>query len=158
MEIRKYNIHGDLQVIYPGKIASLLENIAVVHAQWERPRRDLGYTVFETGDRFTEYFYKDKWFNIMQINEVGTESLRGWYCNISHPAIITSDFISYVDLYLDLWVDPRKKITLLDEDEFEYAGLDEVIRKQAYEGVAEITHWITHDLGPFSNLHSSRNS
>jgi protein associated with RNAse G/E len=158
VEIRKYNIEGNLQITYIGKIDSLLETCAVVHAQWEHPKRDLGYTIFETGDQFTEYFYKDKWFNIMQINEVTTGDLRGWYCNISYPAIITNDFISYVDLFLDLWIDPQKKITLLDEDEFQCVELDEMIRKQAYEGVAEITQWITHDLGPFSSSHGSRNS
>lgn len=107
---------------YQGTILKHLACGVVIEATWTLPERDLGYTRFETGDRFIEYYYSKRGFNIFAIaNKEGIH--KGWYCNITEPARISRDTITQVDLYLDVWINPAGETLLLDEDEFKAATL-----------------------------------
>ena len=44
--------------------------------------------------------------------------LKGWYCNVTKPARVDGDELTFVDLALDLWVWPDSRYLVLDEDEF----------------------------------------
>ncbi len=113
----KQNPVGDAKIRYSGEIIEHLTNGVVIQASWTRPAHDLGYTVFETGDQFTEYYYTDRWYNIFAIaRSDGTR--KGWYCNVAEPAHIYNDAIEQIDLLLDVWVDPQGEALVLDEDEF----------------------------------------
>jgi predicted RNA-binding protein associated with RNAse of E/G family len=94
------------------------------------------------GDRFIEYYYSDRWFNIFAIaNKEGVH--KGWYCNIAEPARIFTDTITQVDLYLDLWVNPAGETLLLDEDDFEAATLlSKRQRTGARQGLQELLHML----------------
>ena len=120
--IIKRNPTGAEKTRYTGKFLAPLTHGVVIEAVWTLPDYDLGYTRFETGDRFVEYFYSHRWFNIFAIaNKEGIH--KGWYCNIAEPARISVDTISQVDLYLDLWINPTGQTLQLDEDEFEATRL-----------------------------------
>lgn len=80
-------------------------------------RRDLGYTVFERGDLFLEWYYFDHWYNIFQVCSAAGQ-LKGYYCNIGMPAEIVDGDVHYVDLALDVFVRPDGSYLVLDEDEF----------------------------------------
>ena len=67
---------------------------------------------------------------------------KGWYCNIGKPAIIEDDFISYVDLALDLWVSANGEQTVLDEDELDALNLDDDLKQKAYDGLKELQQLI----------------
>jgi len=106
--------HGDLLRADAAEILIL--------ARWERPALSLGYVTFETGDRFYEYYYTDRWFNVFRIHSSAGQ-LKGWYCNVTRPAQIDGDTISSEDLELDLFVAPDRSTCLrLDLDEFEARG------------------------------------
>ena len=87
-------------------------------AVFERDHRDLGYVVFEKGDVFYEYYYFDRWYNVFQVYSAAGV-LKGWYCNITKPALLGDEELTFVDLALDLWVNPDHSYLILDEDEFE---------------------------------------
>lgn len=90
----------------------------VIRATWDRPRLDLGYTVFEPNDVFTEYYYTDRWYNIHAI-AAPTGELKGYYCNVARPAAFDGAIITSEDLELDLFVSPdRQTLLRLDLDEF----------------------------------------
>jgi uncharacterized protein len=129
---------GTEKTRYTGTILEHLAYGIVIGATWTRPDWDLGYTRFETGDQFVEYYYANRWFNIFAIaNKEGIR--KGWYCNIAEPACISTDTISQVDLYLDVWINPAGEILLLDEDEFETATiLNERQRLGARQGLQEL--------------------
>jgi uncharacterized protein len=150
--IQKTDPLGVVQVTYDGAWHERTATMAVIHATWQRGPRDLGYTVFEPGDRFTEYFYADQCFNILRIGTAADGALKGWYCNISHPAVIQEDEIIYADLYLDVWVAATGVPLVLDEDEFANAELDDATRTLARAGLAEVLRWATEHLGPFAEL------
>jgi len=150
MKIEKCTPVGTVTVVYTGEIVSTLPNGIILKAQWERSDRDLGYTTFATGDRFTEYFYTDQHFNIMQVEAIATGALRGWYCNIAKPANIIGETVSYIDLYLDIWVHANGDIVILDEDEFADAtDLTDEDRLVAQQGLAEVIRWAAEGLEPF---------
>lgn len=96
----------------------------LIQALWDRPTLDLGYVVFETGDQFYEHYYTEHWFNIFEVrSQAGT--LKGWYCNVTRPALFTGDTIESEDLELDLFVTPdRQDLLRLDMDEFEARSFD----------------------------------
>jgi len=136
--IIKLDPTGAEKLRYTGTILARRAYGIVIEATWKQPDRDLGYIRFETGDRFVEHFYSNRWFNIFAIaNKEGVH--KGWYCNIAEPARISTDTIAQVDLYLDVWINPTGTTLLLDEDEFESAILlSKEQRTEAREGLREL--------------------
>ncbi len=136
--IIKLDPAGAEKTRYTGTILTQFAYGIVIGTTWTRPDRDLGYTCLETGDQFVEYYYTNRWFNIFAIaNKEGIQ--KGWYCNIAEPACISTDTISQVDLYLDVWINPAGEVLLLDEDEFEAATmLNERQRLGARQGLQEL--------------------
>ena len=126
----KLNTLGEAKVQYEGEVIQRLANGVVIQAYWKQAAKDLGYTRFEPGDRFTEYYFTDRCYNIFDIAGTGGQR-KGWYCNIAQPARIFDDRIEQVDLLLDVWVDPQGTPLVLDEDEFE---ADRTLQPNARQG------------------------
>jgi hypothetical protein len=85
--------------------------------------RDFGFVRFEAGDVFTEYYWRDRWYAVKEVRSAAGV-LKGWYCDITRPAVLTGTELVVEDLDLDLWrsadgTDVRR----LDEDEFAESGL-----------------------------------
>ncbi|MFF4589360.1 DUF402 domain-containing protein [Streptomyces sp. NPDC001388] len=85
--------------------------------------RDFGFVRFETGDVFTEYYWRDRWYAVKEVR-AATGALKGWYCDVTRPATLLGTELVVEDLDLDLWrsadgTDVRR----LDEDEFAQSGL-----------------------------------
>ncbi|MTE21618.1 DUF402 domain-containing protein [Streptomyces sp. TRM43335] len=98
----------------------------VVRAPWAGPPvRDFGFVRFESGDVFTEHYWRDRWYSVKEVR--GPDgTLKGWYCDITRPAAVGRDTLTTWDLELDLWVSPdRSAVLRLDEDEFAESGLPE---------------------------------
>lgn len=72
------------------------------------------------GDIFTEHFFLNRWYNVFHLAS-GDGRFKGWYCNVTQPAIASFEAVSYVDLALDLFVHPDGHFSVLDEDEFRAA-------------------------------------
>lgn len=113
------------QLVYKAEVLREAPGYRLVRALWDRPTLDLGYVVFETGDVFYEHYYAERWFNIFQI-ESPAGQLKGWYCNVTRPALLEAEAITSEDLELDLFVSPaRDRMLQLDLDEFAARGFDE---------------------------------
>ena len=147
--VSKLNTLGETKIQYQGEIVERLPNGVVIQAYWIHPTKDLGYTRFEPGDRFLEYYFTDRWFNIFDISTTGGER-KGWYCNVAEPALIHGDRIEQVDLLLDVWVDTRGKPLVLDEDEFEAdTTLTDDQRRGARQGLHDLLQMIAAQTEPF---------
>lgn len=145
----KLNTAGEARVQYEGEIIKRLENGVVIEAYWKRATTDLGYVRFEPGDRFTEYYFSDRWYNIFDIADAGGQR-KGWYCNIAKPASLFDERIEQVDLLLDVWVDPSGVPHILDADEFEADHtLNAEMRKAALDGLHELLERIAAQSEPF---------
>jgi hypothetical protein len=122
MIVYKLNEHGRAVWQYPAEVLERGPNFVRLEAFFNRDDADLGFATFKRGDRFVEYFYSDRWYNIFAVYDRDDGALKGWYCNICRPAVIGETAVHCEDLALDLWVTPSGQTTLLDEDEF--AALD----------------------------------
>ena len=118
LTVYKLNENGDYVWDYPGFELERGEHFICLQASFNRDEIDLGFVIFERGDRFNEYFYNDRWYNIFAVYEGQSDTLKGWYCNICRPAILGESAIRCEDLALDLWVTPDAQSYILDEDEF----------------------------------------
>lgn len=148
----KQDAHGKAKVEYQGKLLECLPHGVMILAHWTQPTKDLGYTHFDPGDRFIEYYYTDRWFNIFDIASAnGTR--KGWYCNVAAPAVIRDDRIEQVDLILDVWVNPQGEALILDEDEFASdATLNEEQRDAAQQGLRALLRLISAREEAFASL------
>ncbi len=89
-------------------------------------------------DRFVERYYADRWYNIFAIHDKDDDRIKGWYCNVTYPAEITADRVSYVDLALDLLAYPDGRYLVLDEDEFSELKLDQETIKNARQALDQL--------------------
>lgn len=159
IQVEKLNNQGQAVVSYSAELAQLLPNGVMLAAVWTWKDRDLGYTVFETGDHFTEYFYTDRWHNIFQIHSGQTGALKGWYCNIARPATISEERVAAEDLILDVWVQPDGSYQILDEDEFAADHtLDQQTREDALRALGILLAQIAARQPPFDGAAGSESA
>ncbi len=138
MKILKKNLADEVTWQYEGVELHRDENSITVEAFFNRDDLPFQDIVLKRDDRFVETFYTDKWFNIFEIYDRDGGELKGWYCNITKPAVIEDGKVSYVDLALDLWVSANGVRTVLDEDDFEELNLDEELKQKALAGLHEL--------------------
>lgn len=146
----KLSPRGETKIQYQGEVVEHLSHGVIIQAYWSHPTKNLGYVSFEPGDRFIEYYYTDRWYNIFDI--ASTQGVRkGWYCNIAEPAILFEDRIEQVDLLLDVWVSPGGETLILDEDEFAAdTTLTTRQRNGARQALQELLQMIADQHGAFS--------
>lgn len=138
MKILKKNPAEEVTWQYDGVELRRGENSITVEAFFNRDDLPFQDIVLKRNDRFVETFFTDKWYNIFEIYDRDDGALKGWYCNLTKPAIIEAGQVSYVDLALDLWVTPDGRQTVLDEDELDELNLGDELKKKVYEGLLEL--------------------
>jgi hypothetical protein len=138
IRVQKKNPAGEVTYEYEGLLLSRDENMIKIEALFDRADMPFMDVVFKSGDRFVEYYYTDRWYNIFAIHDRDDHKVKGWYCNIGMPAEFKDGIVSYVDLALDLWVSVDGKQTVLDEDEFEELKLDEQLMAAALKGLEDL--------------------
>ena len=138
MKVLKKNLAEEVTWQYEGVVLSRAENAITLEALFNRDDMPFMDIVLKRNDRFVETFYSDRWYNIFEIYDRDDGKLKGFYCNIGNPAVIEDDFVSYVDLALDLWVSTDGRQTVLDEDELEALNLDSELKQKVYAGLKEL--------------------
>lgn len=138
IKVHKKNLAGEVKYQYEGQILSQDDYAIVVEALFDRADMPFMDVVFKKGDRFVEYYFTDRWYNIYTIHDRDNGNIKGWYCNVSKPATREGDIVSFVDLALDLWVSKDGKQTVLDQEEFEELKLNKELREAALRGLAEL--------------------
>ena len=138
VRIQKKNPAGEVTYEYEGRQLSQDGHMIIIEALFDRADMPFMDVVFKNGDRFVEYYYTDRWYNIFAIHDRDDQQVKGWYCNIGMPAVFEEGIVSYVDLALDLWVSMDGTQTVLDEDEFEALKLDEPLRAAALKALEEL--------------------
>ncbi|MEU6376177.1 DUF402 domain-containing protein [Streptomyces sp. NPDC046909] len=115
---------GRTKIRYPAELIADDGNHITVRAAWAGEGvRDFGFVRFEPGDVFTEHYWRDRWYAVKEVR-AADGTLKGWYCDITRPAVVDGAEVVVEDLDLDLWrsadgTDVRR----LDEDEFAESGL-----------------------------------
>ncbi|WP_309095738.1 DUF402 domain-containing protein [Streptomyces sp.] len=133
---------GRTKIRYAGELLADDGTRLAVRASWAGAGvRDFGFARFEPGDVFTEYYWRDRWYAVKEVRSA-TGALKGWYCDVTRPAVLSGAELVVEDLDLDLWrsadgADVRR----LDEDEFAASGLaatDPVAARAALAALDEL--------------------
>ncbi|MEU2543621.1 DUF402 domain-containing protein [Streptomyces iakyrus] len=117
---------GRTKIRYSGELLSDDGTRVAVRAPWAGSGvRDFGFVRFESGDVFTEYYWRDRWYAVKEVRSA-TGALKGWYCDVTRPAVRSGPELVVEDLDLDLWRSADgSDVRRLDEDEFAESGLAE---------------------------------
>ncbi|MFB6613762.1 DUF402 domain-containing protein [Streptomyces sp. NPDC056367] len=115
---------GRVKIRYPAAPVADDGDRISVRAPWAAEGvRDFGFVRFEPGDVFVEHFWRTRWYAVKEV-WTGDGVLKGWYCDVTRPAVLREGVITVEDLDLDLWVSADGTSVLrLDEDEFAESGL-----------------------------------
>ncbi|GAP21766.1 DUF402 domain-containing protein [Leptolinea tardivitalis] len=136
--VLKFNTDHQETWRYDGKVISRTPESVLLEAYFNRPDKLFHGILLREGDRFVEKYFNDRWYNIFEIHDCDTDVLKGWYCNVTYPAVFEDGVVSYVDLALDLLVYPDGRQLVLDEDEFAELKLNEVDTSRAWQALAEL--------------------
>jgi uncharacterized protein len=101
-----------------------------------------------------EYYWLDRWFNIFRFAQPSGE-LRNYYCNVNVPPLFEGHALTYIDLDIDILVQPDFSYRIVDLDEFEHnANLyhyPELIRQNAAQAMETLVQMIEMRTFPFSD-------
>lgn len=105
-----------------------------------------------SGTHSLEYYWLDRWYNVFRFAQPDGK-LRNYYCNVNKPVTLEGDVLSYVDLDIDILVQPDLSYQVLDIDEFEknselYDYSIEV-RQNAHRAVSDLIKMIETRAFPF---------
>jgi protein associated with RNAse G/E len=106
----------------------------------------------QRGTRTIEYYWLDRWYNVFRFlgDDGGT---RLYYCNVNMPPKLEDDVLTYIDLDIDVLVQPDLSYQVLDLDEFAANaaryGYSEEIKPQAHAAVDELISLIEKREFPF---------
>src|SRR6266542_1558921 len=100
IQVQKKNPAGEVTYQYEVVMLSRDAHSIVIEALFDRADMPFMDVTFKTGDRFVEYYYSDRWYNIFAIHDREDGKVKGWYCNVGKPALFEDGVVSYVDLAL----------------------------------------------------------
>jgi predicted RNA-binding protein associated with RNAse of E/G family len=150
VRVAKRNVASQPVWEYAGVLESFDGTVLRLVAYFDIPDRDDGYFTWQLGDRFVEWYFTDRWYNVFQIFDRTSGALRGWYCNLTRPADIHDGLVAWDDLELDVFVYPDGRTLLLDEDDFRTVPLTPAERAAAEAGLADLQARVTAGEEPFN--------
>lgn len=119
----------------------------------EEIRHDLLGTITR-GTTSIEYYWLDRWYNIFRFAQPSGE-LRSYYCNINVPPTFDGRILSYVDLDIDILVEPDSSYRIVDVEDFERNamryGYSGAVQEKAKKALNELIQLIETRAFPFND-------
>jgi protein associated with RNAse G/E len=150
--VKAYKYDGTLHRTWDAELLRQEGSLIVLDAQFpEEIVHELLGTI-ASGTRSLEYYWLDRWYNIFRFAQPdGT--LRNYYCNVNVPPTFDGETLSYVDLDLDILVDPDFSYQVLDVADFEKNadryGYSADVQTKAREALRELVSLIEKRDFPF---------
>lgn len=153
IEVRAYKYDGLLHRTWPAELRRQDGPLIVLDAKFpDEIIHDLLGTI-ASGTHSLEYYWLDRWYNIFRFAQPDGK-LRNYYCNINVPPTFANDTLSYVDLDLDILVEPDFSYRILDVEDFERNakryGYSAEVQANARRAVDELVKLIETKRFPFS--------
>ena len=128
-------------------------SLLILDAQFDQDIEHELLGTISSGTLSTEYYWLDRWYNIFRFSEP-TGKLRNFYCNVNSPPHFDGRVLSYVDLDIDVLVNPDFSYQILDLDDFEQNaklfGYPAEVQSRARRAVDELINLIGARSFPFS--------
>ena len=149
-----YKYNGALHRTWGAELIRREGSLIVLDAKFpEEVVHDLLGTI-ASGTQSFEYYWLDRWYNIFRF-ALPDGALRNYYCNVNVPAKFDGETLSYVDLDLDILVDPDFSYRVLDVEDFEanarIYGYTEEVKANARQALDELAKMIETRAFPFSD-------
>lgn len=109
---------GRIHRRWPARVERREGSLIVLDAFFAEEVRHPLIGTIEAGTHSTEYFWTDRWYSVFRFQTPAGRLLK-FYCNINTPARLAGGVLSFVDLDVDVLVEPDRSYAVLDEDEFE---------------------------------------
>jgi protein associated with RNAse G/E len=154
IEVRVYKYDGLLHRTWPAELLRQEGSLIVLDAKFaDEVTHDLLGTI-ASGTLSLEYYWLDRWYNVFRFAEPdGT--LRNYYCNVNVPPTFDGETLSYVDLDLDILVEPDLSYRILDVEDFERNaedyGYSVDVQANARRAVDELVRMIETSAFPFNS-------
>jgi protein associated with RNAse G/E len=147
--VYKHDHTGKTVLIYAGEVVERGATWVKLQARFNHDDYDAGYHVFRRNDLFIEWFYSDRPYNIFKMYGARDGLLKGWYCNVTRPAVLMESEVHADDLALDVFVSPAGEIIVLDEDEFAALDLSDDERRMALDAIETLKKLAASGEAPF---------
>jgi protein associated with RNAse G/E len=153
IEVRAYKYDGVLHRSWPAELQHREGALIVLEATFpEEVIHDLLGTI-ASGTRSLEYYWLNRWYNVFRFAQPDG-ALRNYYCNVNVPPTVTPGVLSYVDLDLDIVVDPDSSYRILDVEDFErnieVYGYSEEVQANARQALDDLARMIETRAFPFN--------
>jgi protein associated with RNAse G/E len=150
--VRVFKHDGHEHRRWPARVAKTEGSLIVLDAVFEEEiQHDLLGTI-ALGTISTEYYWLDRWYNVFRFSD-REGKLKRFYCNLNTPPQFDGEVLSYIDLDIDVLVEPDLTYKILDLEDFDenakryhYSGEVQTNTRQA---LAELTRLIETKSFPF---------
>jgi len=146
--VRVHKYDGSEHRWWPARVIQQAGPLVVLDAVFdEEIEHDLLGTI-SSGTISKEYYWLDRWYNVFRFSDAN-HHLKKFYCNVNQPPRFDGHVLSYVDLDIDVLVQPDLSYRLLDLDDFE-----ENARRYAYP--EDVQHHARHAVTELISLIEAR--
>jgi protein associated with RNAse G/E len=154
IEVRSLKHDGRVHRTWAARVERREGTLIVLDAFFASEVRHPLLGTIEAGTLSREFFWTDRWYSVFRFGEPEGK-LRCFYCNLNTPARLEGDLLSFVDLDLDVLVQPDFSYSILDEDEFEahaeLYGYPHEYRARVRDSLDELIRLIEGRQFPFSH-------
>ena len=138
---------------WPARIAKTVGPLLILDAVFDEEIQHKLLGTIASGTISTEYYWLDRWYNVFRFSDPD-QKLKNFYCNINVPPRFDGRVLNYIDLDIDVLVDPDLTYKILDEDDFEANAkrypYPEDVQAQARAALAELIVLIESRSFPFN--------
>jgi protein associated with RNAse G/E len=154
IEVRAYKYDGRLHRSWPAELLRQEGSLIVLDATFpDEIVHDLLGTI-ASGTHSLEYYWLDRWYNVFRFAQPDGR-LRNYYCNVNVPPTLAGDVLSYVDLDLDILVEPDFSQRILDLEDFESNieryGYSAEVQANARQALDDLVRMIETRAFPFNS-------
>ena len=141
--VRVYKYDGREHRTWRARLAEQVGPLIVLDAVFEEEVEHDLLGKIALGTISKEYYWLDRWYNVFRFG--GT-----FYCNVTKPPRFDGTTLSYIDLDLDVLVEPDFSYRILDLDDFEIYPYPPEVTQQARQALEELISLVETRAFPFN--------
>jgi protein associated with RNAse G/E len=140
--VRVYKFDGREHRTWSARIAEQAGPLIVLDAVFhEEVEHDLLGRII-SGTVSKEYYWLDRWYNVFRFG-------GRFYCNVTKPPSFDGSILTYVDLDVDVLVEPDFSYRILDLEDFEIYPYPAEVRQKARQALGDLISLIEARTFPF---------
>ena len=103
---------------WSARLIEKVDSLIVLDAKFEEHIEHNLLRTIPIGTLSTEYYWLDRWYNVFRFRDADL-NLKRFYCNINMPPRFDGQTLTYVDLDIDVLVEPDLSYRVLDLEDFQ---------------------------------------